>query len=452
MPVPGRRERDPVTPPASPAAGLARTIGPLGLAATVINVIIGSSIFVFPAIVAAALGAAGIVAYVIAAFAMGLIVLCLAESGSRVTGAGGTYAYVEAAYGPFAAWVVGLLMYLGVQLIASAVVASVFVGSLSVLVPGVTAGPARAAVLAAIFLVFALVNIRGGARVGAKVVEGVTIAKLLPLVILVGIGLVAFRPEFVRWEGTPPGDELARMVMRLLYLFAGVEAVLAVSGELKNPARTVPRGVLGGLGIATVMYLGVQFAAQGLLGPDLPRHTQAPLADAAAMVLGSPGRTLILVGTVISTLGFLSADMLASPRSLFAMAAAGRLPRVLATVHPRFQSPAVAIAVHASVACALAIIADFDTLTALASSALLLIYLLACTSTLILQRRMVGEATATFRLPLGPVIPLAATALVVGMMTTLTAREIVAVLVVVAIAGVTYRLSRRSPAAAGSGP
>ena len=75
---------------------------------------------------------------------MGLIALCFAESGSRVPAAGGTYAYVETAFGPFAAWVIGLLMYVGVQLIASAVVASVFVRSLSVLVPGVGSGLPRA--------------------------------------------------------------------------------------------------------------------------------------------------------------------------------------------------------------------------------------------------------------------------------------------------------------------
>lgn len=434
------------TPPAAPASGLARTIGPLGLAATVINTIIGSSIFVFPAIVAAALGGAGILAYVIAAVAMGLIVLSLAESGTRVTAAGGTYAYVEAAYGPFTAWVVGLLIYLGVQLVASAVVASVFVASLSVLVPAVAGGPARVALLVAIYLAFALVNIRGGARLGARVVEGVTLAKLLPLLILVGVGLFAFKPEFLRWETTPSVPELGRMAMRLLYLFAGVEAVLAVSGELKDPARTVPRGVLGGLGVATVIYLGVQFAAQGILGPELPSRTQAPLADAAAAVLGGAGHTLILLGAVISTLGFLSADMLASPRTLFAMGAAGRVPRVLATVHPRFGSPAVAIALHAAVACTLAIIADFDTLTALASSALLLIYFLCCTATLVLQRRRVGEDQVRLRLPFGPLVPLAATALVVGMMTTLTGREIVAVLVVVALAAVSYVVSKRGSA------
>jgi len=423
--------------------GLPRAIGAFGLAATVINVIIGSSIFVFPAIVGAALGAAGILAYLVAAVAMGLIVLCLTESGGRVTASGGTYAYVGAAFGPFAAWVVGLLMYVGVQMIASAVVASVFVGALSVLAPAVGAGVPRALALVAIYLAFATVNIRGGARLGARVVEGVTVAKLLPLLLLVGLGLVAFQPEHVRWETTPAIGELGRMAMRLLYLFGGVEAVLAISGELEDPSRTIPRGVLGGLGVATMIYLGVQFAAQGLLGASLGSHAQAPLADAAAVVLGVPGRNLLLLGAVIAPLGFLSADMLASPRTLFAMAQGGRLPRVLASVQPRFGSPAVAIAVHAAIACVLAIAADFDTLTALASSAMLLIYFLCCTATLVLQRRQVGEETLVFRLPLGPLVPIAATALVVGMMTTLAAREIVAVALVVGLAGVTYLPSRR---------
>ena len=424
------------------SSGLARTIGPVGLAASLINVIIGSSIFVFPAIVAGALGPAGILAYLLAAVSMGLIALCFAESGSRVTGVGGTYAYVETAFGPFAGWLVGLLIYLGVQLVASAVVASVFVSSLSVLVPGVREGLPRAALIVVIYLVFATINIRGGAKLGAKVVEGVTLAKLAPLILLVVFGLVAFRPEFVRWESLPPMGDIARMGMRLLYLFAGLEAVLAVSGELKDPARTVPRGALGGLGLATLIYLGVQFAAQGLLGPDLPNHQQAPLADAAAVVLGGPGRTIILLGAVISTLGFLSADMLASPRTIFAMAAAGRVPKVLGSVHPRFGSPAAAIALHTVLAGTLAIIADFDTLTALASSALLLIYLISVSATLVLQRRRVGEEEGLrFRLPGGPLIPLVALALVIGLMTTLAAREILAVLVVVAGAAITYQAS-----------
>ncbi len=427
-----------------PASGLARTIGPFGLASSVINVTIGSSIFIFPAIVAGSLGAAAILAYLVAALAMGLIALCFAESGSRVTRAGGAYAYVETAFGPFAAWIVGLLIYLGVQLIASAVVGSVFVRSLSVLMPGVASGLPRALLLVAIYSVFAAINVRGGARLGAKVVEGVTLVKLTPLVVLVLIGLVAYRPEFVRWDAMPPAADVARMAMRLLYLFAGLEAVLSVSGELRDPSRTVPRGVLGGLAVVTVIYLGLQFAARGLLGPELPSHTQAPLADAAEVVLGSPGRTLMLLAAVISTLGFLSADMLASPRTLFAMAAAGRLPRGIAAVHPRFGSPAVAIVLHAALALILAILADFDTLTALASSALLLIYLLCCSATLVLQYRKVGADTVAFRLPAGPVIPLASLALVVYLTTTLTIREIVAVAVVVAGAGVAYLVSHRT--------
>ncbi len=190
------------------SGGLARTIGPFGLGASVINLIIGSSIFVFPATVAAALGAPGILAYVVAAALMGLIALCFAESGSRVTGTGGTYAYVETAFGPFTAWLVGLLIYLGVQLVATAVVGTVFIRSLSVLVPAVGQGLPRAVILVLTFATFALINIRGGARGGVRVVEVVTFAKLAPLILLGIVGLVAFRAEFVRWDVIPPAADI----------------------------------------------------------------------------------------------------------------------------------------------------------------------------------------------------------------------------------------------------
>lgn len=235
--------------------------------------------------------------------------------------------------------------------------------------------------------------------------------------------------------------------MRLLYLFAGLESALAVSGELRDPARTVPRGILGGLLAATVIYLGVQFAAQGLLGPELPTHTQAPLADAAAVVFGQAGRTFILLAAVISTIGFLGAAMLISPRTLYAMARAGRLPRGIAAVHPRFGSPAVAIVVHAALSCGLAIVADFDTLTTLSSSALLLIYFLCCAATLVLQRRRIGEDGAPFKLIGGPAIPLAAMGLVMVLATTLEQREVLAVGVTVLLAAVTYVATRKAEGA-----
>src|SRR5262245_1272836 len=230
---------------------------------------------------------------------MALIAFCFAELGSRVPATGGIYAYVETAFGPFAAWVVGLLMYFGVQLVASAVVASIFIQSLSVLLPAAASEPYRTLLIGAIYVVLAVINVRGGAALGARVVVGVTVAKLAPLILIVIVGLVAFRPEFVRWEAMPHATDIGRMAMRLVYLFGGIEAALAVSGEIKNPSRTIPQGVLGGLAVATALYLGVQFAAQGLLGPALPSHTQAPLADAAAVVLGAPGRNLLLLGSVI---------------------------------------------------------------------------------------------------------------------------------------------------------
>ena len=434
------------TPSKQSGHTLRPAIGAWGLAATVINITIGSSVFVFPAVAGAKLGPAAILAYLVAAGAMALIALCFAEAGSRVTGTGGAYAYVEAAFGPAVGWIVGLLIYLGVQLIAAAVVGTVFVRSIAVLVPAIGHGPLRVLVLAVIYATFAAVNVRGGAKTGARVVEAVTFAKLAPLALLIVVGAFASRLDYLHWVGMPPLGDVGRMAMRLIYLFAGLESALSLSGELRDPSRTVPRGVLGGLGLVTAIYLGVQLAAQGLLGPALGQHTEAPLADAARVALGDVGGTIILIGAAISTLGYLSADMLASPRVLFAMGQSGRLPRVLARVHPRFDSPAVAIICHSALVLALAIVADFDTLTTLSSSAILTIYLVSCAATLVLRRRRVGESGVALRLPGGPVIPLLAMAVVAALMSTLALREIVALLIVIAGGIASYLITSRKAA------
>jgi len=431
---------------ASVSPTLPRSIGVAGLAASVINITIGSSIFVFPAVVAGALGAAGLLAYLMAAVAMGLIALCFAEAGSTVPRAGGAYAYVETAFGPLVGWLVGSLLYLGVQLLASAVVGTVFLASLAALVPSLAGNVQRATLLIAVYASLALINLRGGARAGTRLVELITTAKVAPLIVLIVVGLVGLTPANLMWTATPPVADVGRMAMRLIYLFAGSECALAVSGELRDPARTVPRGLLVGLCATTFLYVGVQHAAQGLLGSELAAHQRAPLAEAAARVLGSPGRALILAGAVISTIGYLSADMLTSPRTLFALGAARLLPAALAGVHRRFGSPHVAIATHAVLASTLALQADFGTLTTLSSSALLTIYLVCCAAVLVLRRRTAVGDESHFRLPLGPAIPVLAMAVVLALLSTLRVKELVAIPIFLVASTAAYLLSRRARA------
>src|SRR5690349_4183636 len=143
----------------SPDSRLLRVLGVWGLAASIVNVTIGGGIFRLPAGVAASLGAAAPLAYLVCAVAMGLIVLCFADAGSRVSMTGGPYAYVETAFGPFVGFLTGALLWVGITLALSAV-SSFFGDSLLALVPALGVGGKRA-IVAATLVVLAGANVLG---------------------------------------------------------------------------------------------------------------------------------------------------------------------------------------------------------------------------------------------------------------------------------------------------
>ena len=325
-------------------AGLVRAIGVRDLTASIINVTIGAGIFVLPAVASAGLGAAAPIAYVVCAVLMALIVCCFASAGSRVSLTGGLYAYVEVAFGPFVGFMAGVLYSL-MAAFAVASVASAFAGSVGALWTPLATPAVRAIVLVALFAVLAVINVRG-VRLGARLIDTAAIAKLLPLLIFIAAGIWFVHPEFVRWPGLPPIGDIGRTCIVLIYAFVGVEVALVPSGEVRNPARTVPLALFSALALTTTVYLLVQGVAQGLLGPSMSGFATAPLAEAASRVLGRAGHALVLGGAIVSMFGYVAGDMLGSPRALFAYARDGVLPAALAQVHPRFHTPYVAIVVH----------------------------------------------------------------------------------------------------------
>src|SRR5438105_7235079 len=148
--------------PAATEPALRRVIGVRGLAAAIFNITVGAAIFVLPAHVAGNLGAAAPLAYLVCAVATALVALCIAEAGSRVARSGGPYAYVETAFGPYAGFLCGVLLWLGITL-AMGAVATVFADTVGGLVPGLGAPLPRAALLIAVYRGLAFVNIPGAA-------------------------------------------------------------------------------------------------------------------------------------------------------------------------------------------------------------------------------------------------------------------------------------------------
>jgi APA family basic amino acid/polyamine antiporter len=432
-------------PPRVPRLGadsqLVRALGTFALAAAIVNITIGGGIFRIPASpeVTGRLGPAAPLAYVVCAIAMGLIVLCLAEAASRVAATGGPYAYVEVAFGPFIGYVVGVLLWLTAT-VAFAAVATIFADNAARLIPALGTRAARAGLLVGVILLLAGANVIG-VRQGSRVNVVSAIVKLAPLLLLIIGGAFAIDSANLRWVEPPRVGDLSRASIFLIFAFAGIESALVPSGEVRDPARTVPRAIFLAMGIVTVIYLLIQVAAQGTLGTALV-GTPTPLADAAGRIFGPWGATLLSAGVVLSTLGYLSGMTLAVPRALYAFARDGFLPRTLAAVHPRFHTPHVAIVVQAAVVVLLALTSGFEGLALIATSATLLVYLGCCVGAWELRRRDVRGAGEPFRVAGAAVVPFLACALILYLLSSVTLREWSVLAATVAVAIVVFLVTR----------
>jgi amino acid transporter len=418
--------------------GLIRAVGVRGLTAGIINYMVGAGIFVLPAVVAAKVGGAAPVVYVVCAISMALIVMCFAEAGSRVSLSGGTYAYAGTAFGPYVGFIVAMSLWFGANVLATAAVVNVCVDTLAQLMPVFGNPVVRAGFILATYGTLAAINIRG-VKTGSGVVQTVTAGKLIPLLVLVTLGAFAIRSENLTWPGLPPTSDIARTSVMLIFAFLGVESALTPSGEVKNPVRTVPRAIAIALIAITALYIAIQVVSQGILGPELATNTKAPLAEAAGRVLGSGGKLLILIGAAISTFGYVAGDILASPRGLYALGRDGLLPGFIGSIHARFRTPHVAIIVHAVCCAVFAISGSFESLVVISVLSTLIVYLICCLATIQLQRMNVRvEGSLPFRVPGGPVIPVLATGMILWLMSSSTKQEFIALAIFVAVLTVLY--------------
>lgn len=414
------------------APGLIRAIGTGAFALTIINTIVGSGIFGLPASAAGILGPAAVLGYVGCSLLVGLVALCFAESGSRVPQTGGIYTWSRTAFGPAVGSSVGYLMAFANLAGSNAAVGALLTASLRAALPGFPVY-IPVGIVATIYLVLALTNIRG-VKAGARVSVTMAVIKLLPLIALVVVGATVVNPEYLKWPAPPTPGALAKGMVLLFFAFMGSEGPLSAIGEVRNPVRTIPRALaLAVLGTGT-LYLGVQVVAQGVLGARLPETNQSPLAETAAVVFGPAGRTAFLWAAILSTTGFLTADILSGPRMLYALGRDRLLPRFFDRVHPRFHTPHVAIAGYALLCAGLALSGTFTTLAVFASAGTLMIYLAAALGLLRLRRLAPPGAQAPFVVPFGPVVPLLAAAIVVGLLSALTLKELLATLAL-AVAG-----------------
>jgi amino acid transporter len=292
------------------------------------------------------------------------------------------------------------------------------------------------------------INLRG-VRTGARVLEAITLFKLLPLLLFVVIGVFFVKPSNLAWTNVPDISTVLGSAGIIIFAFSGIEGATVPSGEVKNISRTVPLAILLAIGGITLLYLAIQFVALGIMGVGLANTGRTPLAEAAGVILGPTARTVMIAAAIVSMFGYLSANMLSEPRGLFAMSRDGFLPSALKAVHPRFRTPNVAIVVYGSFVLLFALLGSFEWLTRFSNLAALSLYFLCAASTLRLRRLNVRGDGDPFVIPGGPLVPVLACIAVVwlGFETVLNEAEgglsqLYALIVVIGIILALYALRR----------
>lgn len=428
--------------------GLVRTIGTRALGLNIVNMVVGGGIFVLPGLIAVQLGPAAIVAYLVCSVCVALVFLCFAEIGSRITRSGGAYAYIEEAFGPFAGFLASVMLWFGWCVLSDAAITVAMVETMAIAFPVLAEPIPRALFIVSLFVFLVTVNITG-VKSGVRLFIVNTIAKLVPLLLLIVVGLFAINFEYLKITDWPSPSNIGVAVLILFFAFAGAESALSASGEIKNPTRTVPLGLLFGLCGILLLYVGLQAVSQGVLGADLALNTEAPLAAAAEEVFGSWGGKMLLVGGVISIYGTVSGDILNTPRVLFASARDGNLPAFLGKVHPKYKTPYMAIMFFATIICAFALTGTFKPLAVVASGSILLIYLGVSMAVIRLRLRDGKPAAGEFSIPGGIAIPLLSCLVIAWILLQLTGEEAIGIIALIGAAVIAFgvgKFARKVPA------
>jgi amino acid transporter len=417
-----------------------RQLGLFSVIALGVNTIVGSGIFRLPAELAGLLGPASIAAFAACALLLVAVALSFAEVGGMFSEQGGAYLYAREAFGPGAGFVVGWTAW----------VATVFtLATVSVAVPDQLAELAPAlgsrwgVVGGAVGLVVALgaVNLLG-VRPAALVSNLLVVAKVLPLVLFVAVGLAHVRPDNLAPVAPHGCGALPAAMLLAFFALSGFETSAIPAGDAARPRRHVPIAVVASVLGAAALYMLIQLVVVGVL-PGAGASTR-PLADATRVFAGPGAAAAVAVLGAVSMIGLCAAMALAGPRLLAALSRDRFLPARLGAEGARGVPALATIATTAAAALAAALL-DFRRLVDFTSIVVIVQYLAACAAVPVLRIRR-PDLARTVRLPGGPTIPLVGAALLIWVLAQVSAIELAMAAAATAagvVAAVATRAARR---------
>jgi len=339
-----------------------------------VNTMIGGGIFGLPSVVASRLGSQAPVAYLIAGAGIFVIAACMSEVASQFDRSGGPYIYAREALGRWAGILIAWFMWLS-RVAAASGTANLVTAYLAQLAPRATEPAVRALVLSVLIGVLAVINYCG-VRSGTRTSDLFTFIKILLLVLFIAMGFASLLwkppvPAIVLAHPVRTGDWMEAFLL-LVFAYGGFEAALFASGETRNIRKDAPVALFVGLGLVTVIYTLVQIVVNLTLAN--PGATERPLAEAARQVFGEGAGAFIAVGALVTIYGYLSANMLHTPRLTYAMAAEGDFPQTFAALHPRFRTPHVSIGLYSVALLSFTLIGNFRWNLILSSVTRLFVY------------------------------------------------------------------------------
>ncbi len=421
-----------------PKEDLKRTISLTGLSANIINSVVGAGIFVIPAVVAAGLGSASILAYLICGVLVILIMLCFAEVGSIITNSGGTYAYIETTFGKYAGFITANL-YLIAAVTADAAIANALANIIGTFFPVFRGEFIQISFFLIIFAGLAFVNIRG-AEQGVRFVTIFSIMKTIPLLFIIFIGFKDIDITNLYFESIPSLKKLGEVSLVLFFAFQGAEIGLSISGEVMQPQKTIPRAIFLSVLFILILYILIQTVSQGILGNELANYKDNPLGEVAKRIFGPVGLTLISIGAAVSMFGSVSGGVLSNPRVIFSASKDGVIPvDLLSSIHKKFATPHVAILVYATSAFLFASFGGFKQLAVISSAAILIIYLGVALAVIKLRRKGIeAKKAGSFRIPGGYTVPVLSVIIILFFLSSLTAGEIKTTLISIGLLSLIY--------------
>ena len=384
--------------------GLARRLGLFDATMLVMGGIIGSGIFMNPSVVARQVGTP---ALALGAWAFGGLValagaFVYAELAARRPHTGGQYAYLRDAYHPAVAFVYGWALLLVTQSGGMAAVAVTF-ASYAVRLTG-AATPEWAVALGALAALTAINCL--GVRAGGTVQNVFMVLKIGAILVLVTAGLALVPAAEGAATAAPPASfglltAFGAALVPVLFAYGGWQTASFVAGELRDPRRDLPRGLLLGVAGVVALYLAVNFVCVRVLGMEGLAATSTPASEVMRLALGEGGARFIAVGIAVSTLGFLSQSMLTAPRVYYAMAEDGLFFKAAGWLHPRTRVPVVAIALQGLLAMAIAASGRYEQILNYVVSVDFILFGLTATCVFVFRRRdaAAGERGAGFAVP-----------------------------------------------------